>query len=92
MCCLVTIILLLGPRLGAVLWWLFDTNRWSQTFSTIIIPIVGIILLPWTTLAYVLVYPGGVKGLDWLWLIIALLVDLGSYSGSGLRHRRRFGL
>ncbi len=91
MCCLVTIVLLLGPRIGAIIWWLFDHTRWSQTFPNIIVPIVGIILLPWTTLAYVLVFPGGVNGLDWVWLIIALLFDLGSYSGSGWKHRSRLG-
>jgi hypothetical protein len=91
MCCLVTIILMLGPRLGAILWWLFDMDRWAATFPNIIVPIVGIILLPWTTLAYVLVFPGGVTGLDWLWIIIGLLIDLGSFSGSGWKHRSRFG-
>jgi hypothetical protein len=44
--------------------------------------------LPWTTLAYVLVFPGGVTGFDWIWLILGILIDLGAYSGSGYGNRR----
>jgi hypothetical protein len=83
--------LLLGPRLAAVVWWLFDMNRWSQTFPNIILPILGIIFLPWTLLAYVFVFPGGIVGLDWLWIILGVVLDLSSYGGGGWGNRGRFG-
>ncbi len=88
MCCLLVILALLGPRAGIILWWLFDMSRWSSAFNTIIWPILGFIFLPWTTLAYVLVFSRGISGLDWLVLVIGLLVDLGSYGG-GYKKRRR---
>ena len=88
MCCLLVILALLGPRAGIILWWLFDMSRWSSAFNTIIWPILGFIFLPWTTLAYVLVFSRGIVGLDWLVLIIGLLFDLGSYGG-GYKKRRR---
>ena len=90
MCCLVAVILLLGPRLGILLWWLFDMPRWERAFSTFIWPLLGAIFLPWTTVAYVFVFPNGVTGLDWLWLALALLVDLGAYTGGGRESRKRF--
>jgi len=89
MCCLITIMVLLGPRIAAILWWLMDTDRWTTTFSSFWWPLIGIVFLPWTLLAYVAVSPGGVTGLDWLWIILGLIIDLGSYSG-GSRKKRWF--
>lgn len=89
MCCLVAILLLLGPRAAILVWWLFDMERWAHTFSTWVLPLIGAIFLPWTTLAYVLVFPGGVNGFDWVWIVLGLLFDVGSYSG-GYGNRRRF--
>jgi len=37
----------------------------------------------------VLVAPGGVNGLDWLWLGLAVVLDLASYSSGGVYGRRR---
>ena len=91
MCCLATIAILRGPRLGILVWWLVDMGRWARTFPNFWLPLVGSLFLPWTTIAYVLVFPGGITGLDWLWLAVGLLLDLGSYSGGGIKHRRVLG-
>ena len=90
MCCLVALVMILGPRAGILLWWLVDQPRWESAFDTFLIPLAGFLLLPWTTLAYVLVFPGGVEGFDFIWLILAVLVDLGSYGG-GYRNREKIG-
>jgi hypothetical protein len=89
MCCLVAIVLFLGPRIGVILWWLFDMARWERAFSTVLWPILGFIFLPWTTLAYVLVFQNGIVGLDWLAIIAAVLADLGAYGG-GYNRRGSF--
>ena len=89
MCCLLTILVFLGPRALIVFWWLFDPARWSHTFNTFVLPALGLIFLPWTTLVYVVVAPGGVSGFDWIFLGIALLADIGAYAGSGYGNRRR---
>ncbi len=52
-------------------------------------PLLGFIFLPWVTLAYVLVFPGGVEGFDWVWLGLALLIDLSSWFGGGYTNRNR---
>jgi hypothetical protein len=85
--CLVIFALIFSPRLVMVIWWLLDMARWSATFDNVLVPILGFILVPWTTLMYVLVAHGGVTGIDWLWLGVALLVDLGSLGGGAARRR-----
>jgi len=98
-CCLITTLLLLGPRLALVVWWLMDSARFNLAFDTKVWPLhlpwpfwvwplIGAIFVPCTTLAYLVVFPGGVLGLDWLWLGLGLLIDLGAHSG-GYRQRGR---
>ena len=87
--CLVIFALIFSPRLVMVIWWLLDMARWAATFDNALVPILGFVLAPWTTLMYVLIAPGGVTGLDWLWLGVAVLVDLGSIGGGAARRRAR---
>jgi hypothetical protein len=89
MCCLFTTLLLIGPRAVIVLWWLVQPLRWSAAFDTFIVPFLGLLFLPWTTLMYVLVSPSGVEGFDFLWLLIALLGDLGQWFGGAYGNRER---
>ena len=47
-----------------------------------ILPLLGLLILPITTLTYVLVYyiSGSVTGWGWLWVVLAFLLDLGAHS------------
>ncbi len=90
MCCLITILFIIGPRAAAFVWALTDQARWNVTFDNAILPCIGILFLPWTVLAYVLLAPGGVEGLEWILLIIAFLTDIGGTSGGAARNRDRF--
>ena len=88
--CMVLILALLGPRAAMLIWWLASPNRWELAFDSFIVPFVGFLLFPWTTLMWVVVAPTGVHSFDYLWLGLALAIDLGSYAGSsGARSRRR---
>ncbi|MCO6450318.1 MAG: hypothetical protein J5I90_05960 [Caldilineales bacterium] len=42
---------------------------------------------------YVLVWSpiNGIVGFDWIWLGLALLIDVGSYAGGGYGNRNRLG-
>ena len=91
MCCFFTILLFLGPRAGILVWWLVDQTRWQAIFPSFLWPLLGFLFLPWTTLMYVIVAPGGVVGFDWVWLGLALLADLGTYGGGGYGNRNRLG-
>ncbi len=89
MCCFLTSLVLVGPRLGIIVWGLWQPARWDLAFSTFVWPLLGFLLAPWTTLMYVAVAPGGVTGLDWLWIGLAILFDLASYTGGAYGNRDR---
>jgi hypothetical protein len=71
--------------------WVF-TDRVNQAFESNIWPLFGIVILPLTTFAYVLVWDpiqGGVSGLGWLAVIVALLFDLAVNAGTIYGNRQR---
>ena len=93
MCCITTLLLVLISRLGIVYWWLANPRSHDLPFAGWGLPgwlvtLGGFIFLPWTTLAYLFLYPGGIVGMEWVVLGIALLIDLAGHGGS-YRHRSR---
>jgi hypothetical protein len=92
MCCFWTVLIFIGPRAAILVWWLLQPLRWQQAFpDNFLVPLLGFLFLPWVTLAYVLVEPGEIVGFDWIWLGLALLLDIGQWSGGTYRNRDRFG-
>jgi hypothetical protein len=100
MCCITTIFLVLGPRIAILYWWLTDRLIFSRAFQNWALPgniavpgwawpLLGFIFLPWTTLAYLFLYPGGIVGFEWIVLGVAFLIDMAGHGGS-YRHRDRF--
>lgn len=87
--CLFVSLLLLGPRTTIVLHWLVWPERWERAFDTFFLPFAGFFLAPWTTLAYVVVAPGGVEGFDVVVLLLGFVADLASLAASGGYNRRR---
>lgn len=89
MCCFLSALVLLGPRFGILIWWLVDQSRWDRAFDTFFWPLLGFFFLPWTTLMYVAVGIGGLRGFDWVWIALAVLVDISSYTGGAYGNRER---
>ena len=89
MCCFMTILLFLGPRVANVIWWIANPARWDLAFNSVVWPILGIVFAPWTTLMYMIVFVGGVNGLEWLWIGLGIVADVGMYVGGGAGNRDR---
>jgi hypothetical protein len=83
-------VVLLGsafPRIALIFTWIF-TNRVDIAFDGWLLPLAGLLFLPYTTFFYVLAYTpiGGVTGIGWFFVVLGFLFDLSSYAGTG-----RFG-
>jgi hypothetical protein len=78
--CLLALFALISPRLALFALWLFG-NLLSRAFDSWIVPLVGFFLLPWTTLAYAVMWSSGhrVHGFEWFLVGLAFLVDIGAY-------------
>jgi len=88
--CLVALVAMLSPRLAIFLLWLF-TDRMSVAFNSFWIGLLGFVLLPWTTLAWAVVYAPvrGVTGFGWFLVILGFLVDISTHVGSAQARRQR---
>jgi hypothetical protein len=98
-CCLFAAAGFIGPRIALFVMWLFELlddrlavafDHWWQGF-------LGWLILPWTTLFYVLAFdpnppiaPLGVRGIGWLFVGIGFLFDLSTLFGGrrGQQQRR----
>jgi hypothetical protein len=57
-----------------------------------ILPCLGIMILPFTTLMYAILKTNGtfgINGLDWLWLALAVVVDLAGAGAAAAANRDR---
>ena len=79
--CLVVLFAIISPRLALFVLWLF-TDLLSRAFDSWFVPFLGFFLLPWTTLAYAAMWASSdrVYGFEWFIVILAFLVDLGSWA------------
>ncbi len=87
-CCLLLALAFFGPRLIIVLLALFS-DYFSQAYTGLIIPILGFIFLPFTTLAYAWAINtrGEVAGLQLIVVVIAVLLDLGVLGGGASKRK-----
>ena len=71
--------------------WLARPVMMDAAFSSFIIPCLGFLFLPFTTLMYVFLIQGvgSLQGLDWLWMILAVVLDIASVAGAGAANRDR---
>jgi hypothetical protein len=79
--CLVILLALISPRLALFALWLFG-DLLSRAFDSWLVPLIGFFVLPWTTLAYAGMWSAGgndVTGFEWFIVVLAFLLDLGSW-------------
>jgi hypothetical protein len=88
--CLLLLFALFSPRLALFALWLFS-DLLSRAFEGALVPLLGFFLLPWTTLAYAVLWSSAdrVAGFEWFIVALAFAFDLGCYArGSRERGRR----
>lgn len=88
--CLLLLLVLIFPRV--VLVWMFLTSTYLQrAYHELIIPVLGFIFLPLTTLVYAWLVNthSPIEGINLLYIIVAVIVDLGGLGGGDYHRRRR---
>jgi hypothetical protein len=90
MCCLVVLLVLGFPRLVLALLFFFSTYL-DRAYHGILIPILGFLFLPFTTLAYAWMTNSHMplEGINLLILIVAVVIDVGGVGGGAYHKRRR---
>ena len=87
--CLAVALAFISPGLALVALWLFSDILCRSMDGCWLLPLIGFFILPWTTLAWGLMWDLGtneVAGFELIVVALAFLVDLGSYFG-GKRFR-----
>jgi len=86
--CLLAFGIAAAPRVVLILAWIFG-RRWDLVWQgDWLVPILGIVFLPYTTVMYMLVWsPTGLQGFDWVWLLLGVMLDIMKW-GQTLRYRK----
>jgi hypothetical protein len=86
-CCVLLLVAFVGPRLTLFVLWLL-TDYLSRAFDSFVLPFLGFLFLPWTTLAYAVAQNslGGIHDLGLIVVVLGVLADVGALGG-GARGR-----
>lgn len=89
MSCLFLIVLLAFPRVVLALMWFLSTYLERAFHGQMALPLLGFIFLPLTTIVYAWEINNhmATAGINLLWLLIAVLIDLGGLGGGAQRRR-----
>lgn len=87
--CLLLILFVAFPRIALALLFFFS-NYLQRAYHGLLLPLLGFLFLPLTTLAYAWMTNTGqpMTGINLLILLVAVIVDLGGLGG-GAYHRSR---
>ncbi len=77
-------------RICLLIFWISRPVAWNATFSSALLPCLGFLFLPFTTLVYAWLMQGvgQSSGIDWLWLGLAVLCDLATIASAGYANRQ----
>src|SRR5690349_3609544 len=88
--CLFALFAGLFPRLALFIVWIARPALVDAAFHGWIVPLLGIIFLPFATLMYVILYTPGIGLTGWglFWVVIAGLFDIGHWVASATQRRQ----
>src|SRR4051794_24281822 len=90
--CLFAIFAGVFPRIADILLWLARPAQFTAPFGGAWLwPLLGILFLPLTTLFYVFMWSPtrGLEGFDWVWIFLAVALDLSHLAGTASPTRAR---
>jgi hypothetical protein len=89
--CILLLAILLFPRVVLACMWVFSTYLQRAFDGGLLLPVIGFLFLPLTTIVYAWEINSGMPtaGINLLWLLIAVIIDLGGLGGGAHRGSRR---
>ena len=89
--CLLVIVVLAFPRVVLALMFIF-THYLQHAYEGLLIPLLGFIFLPITTIVYAWLVNShmDISGTNALFLVLAVVVDLGGLGGGEWHRRQRW--
>ena len=87
--CVVLLVIFFFPRVTLLLMWLFSNYLERAFHGGLLVPLVGFLFLPLTTIVYAWEINNGMPtaGINLLWLLLAVIIDLGGLGGGARRSR-----
>lgn len=89
--CLLIVLALAAPRLLLFFIWIL-TDWFSRSFYTVVIPVLGILFMPYTTLAYLAAMLNNNMAVSGWWtglILLAIIVDVAHLGVGRFRKRAR---
>ena len=77
------------PRFIIFVGWINDQAAWQAIYGSPLFFLLGWLFLPWTTLIYALAEPNGLSPLNLVFLVLAVLLDLGTWGAGFFATRER---
>jgi hypothetical protein len=77
--CINAIFGIILPRFALAVAWYNDSGYWNALLGSQLLLGLGWLVLPWTTLIYGFVAPNGMTLINWIFVLLAVLLDLGTY-------------
>lgn len=84
-------LLALLARVALLVVWIATPMITNAFNGNWMLPLIGIVFLPTTALAYVAVFAisGSVTGWAWLWIVLGFLFDVGIHTAGAASNRHR---
>jgi len=77
------------PRFILLVGWVNDGAYWSNLFGGAIWSVLGFLILPWTMLVYGVAQTNGMTLLNWIFVAIAFVIDLGTWGVGAFAARKQ---
>jgi hypothetical protein len=78
------------PRFTLAVAWSNDQTYWNGILGSALWLGVGFLFMPWTTLTYGLFQANGMTILNWIFLLFAVLIDLGTWGVGFFAGRKEY--
>jgi len=89
--CALLLVILFFPRITLACMWLFTTYLDRAFHGEVLAPLAGFIFLPLTTIVYAWERNNSMpaEGLNLVWLVLAVIVDLWGWGGGAKQRAKR---